>query len=267
MEKVILENKKIAVIGAGHIGQAIIKGLINSGKIKRSNIFISNKLNNVSIVKKSDYVLIAVKPFLVKEVLKEIKSVIKNKIILSVAAGVSLEMLLSYSNVSQKIIRLMPNIPVSENKGVIGFFANKNISNLEKNEILKLVSLLGKVIMVKKEESLDILTLVTGCGPAISAYFINLISSFAENQGFSKKESIDIALKIFEGTNSYLNSNNLTPSNLIESVATKGGVTEVIISSLNKNRIDKLFEEAIESGYDKLRQLKEKIKTEKEVKT
>ena len=266
MEKVILENKKIAVIGAGHIGQAIIKGLINSGKIKRSSIFISNKLNTIAIVKKADYIFIAVKPFLVKEVLKEIKPVIKNKIILSVAAGISLEKLLSYSNSNQKIIRLMPNIPVSENKGVIGFLANKNVSNSEKQDIIRLVSLLGKVLIVKKEEDLDTLTLVTGCGPAISAYFINLISSYAKNQGFSQTESINMALKIFEGTTNYLNSNNLTPSKLIESVATKGGVTEVMISSLNKSGVNKLFEEAMESGYDKLRQLKAKIRTETEVK-
>ena len=260
MEKDILENKKIAVIGAGHMGQSIIKGLINSGKIKRSNIFVSNKLNNIAIVKKADYIFIAVKPFVVKEVLKEIKSYTKNKIILSIAAAVNLETLLSYSNADQKIIRLMPNILVSENKGVIGFLANKNISNSEKQDIISLVSLLGKVLIVKKEEDLDTLTLVTGCGPAISAYFINLVSSYTENQGFSQTKSINIALKIFEGTTNYLNKNNLTPLKLIESVATKGGVTEVIISSLNKNGMNKLFEEAIESGYDKLRQLKEKIR-------
>ncbi len=173
MAKDILGNKRIAVIGAGHIGQAIIKGLINSGKIKRSNIFISNKLNNVAVTKKADYIFIAVKPFVVKEVLKEIKSYTKNKIILSIAAAVSLETLLSYSNADQKIIRLMPNIPVSENKGVIGFFANKNISHSEKNNVIRLVSLLGKVFIVKKGEDLDVITLVSGCGPAISAYFIN----------------------------------------------------------------------------------------------
>lgn len=266
MEKVILENKKIGVIGAGHMGKAIIKGLINSGKIKRSNIFISNKSNNIAIAKKSNYIFIAVKPLLVKEVLKEIKPFIENKIILSVAAGVSLEMLRSHSNTNQKIVRLMPNIPVSENKGVIGFIINKNVSNSEKNNVLKLVSLLGKVFIVKSEEDLDALTLVAGCGPAISAYFINLISNYAKNQGFSNEESIDIALKIFDGTTNYLDNNNQTPSKLIESVATKGGVTEVIINSMIKNGVNKLFEEAMESGYDKLRQLKEKIETEKEVK-
>jgi pyrroline-5-carboxylate reductase len=263
MEKDILENKKIAVIGAGHIGQAIIKGLINSRKIKRSNIFISNKLNNVAIVKKADYIFIAVKPFSVKEVLKEIAPFTDNKIILSVAAGVSLKMLLSYTNKNQKIIRLMPNIPVSENKGVIGFFSNKNIFNSEKNRVLKIVSLLGKVFIVKKEEDLDILILITGCGPAISAYFINLISSYTENQGFSQKESINIALKIFEGTTNYLDSNNLTPLKLIESVATKGGVTEVILNYLNINKVDKQFEIAMKSGYHKIQQLKEKIKLQK----
>lgn len=259
MEKDILENKIIAIIGAGHMGKAIINGLINSEKIKRSNIFISDKLNNIAIVKKADYIFIAVKPFSIKEVFNEIKPFIENKIILSIASGVSLEMLSSYSVTSQKIVRLMPNIPVSENKGVIGYFAN-NISNLEKNNIIKLISLLGKVFIVKKEEDLDILTLVTGCGPAISAYFINLISSYAENQGFTQKQSDDIALMIFEGTIHHLKLNDLIPSELIQSVATKGGITEEILDSLNKKNINHLFEKSMKKGFIKLYRLKNKLK-------
>ena len=266
MEKDILENKKIAIIGNGHIGQAIVKGLINSGKIKKSNIFVSNKLNNVVVTKKADYIFIAVKPFVVKEVLKEIKSY-KNKIILSVAAGVDLETLLSYFNTDQKIIRLMPNILVSENKGIIGFYANKNVSDSVKNKVFKLTSLLGKVLVVKKEVDLDILTLIAGCGPAISAYFINLVSNYVIKQGFSKTESIDMTLKIFEGTTYYLKKNNLTPSELMEFVATKGGVTETILSTLNINKIDKQFETAMKRGYHKIQRLKEKIKLQKKVGT
>ena len=267
MEKGILENKKIAIIGAGHMGQAIIKGLINSGKIKKSNIFVSNKLNNVVVTKKADYIFIAVKPFVVKEVLKEIKSYTKNKIILSVAAGVDLETLLNYSNTDQQIIRLMPNILISENKGVIGFYSNKNISLSEKDNVIKLISLLGKVFIVKKDEDLDVLTLVAGCGPAISAYFINLVSSYAIKQGFSQTESINMVLKVFEGTFDYLNKNNLTPLELMESVATKGGVTEKILNTLNINKIDRQFELAMKSGYHKIQMLKEKIENKKEVET
>lgn len=260
MEKDMLGNKKIAIIGAGHMGKAITEGLIKSKKIKPSNIFISNKSNNIYIVKKADYIFIAVKPFKVKEVLDEIRLFIGNKIILSVAAGISLEILLNYSNTNQKIIRLMPNIPVSENKGVIGFFSNKNILNSEKNQIIKLISLLGKVFELKKEEDLDSLTLIGGCGPAISAYFINLLSNFAVSQGFSQAESIDMTLKIFEGTVSYLQNNNLTPSQLIKSVATKGGVTEAILNELNINNVDKLFTGAMKKGNGKIKKLKEKIK-------
>lgn len=260
MEKDILGSKKIAMIGAGHMGQAIVKGFINSGKIKRSNIFISNKLNNATITKKADYIFIVVKPLIVEKVLKEIKPFIKNKIILSVAGAVSLKKLLDYSSLYQKIIRLMPNIPVSENKGVIGFYANKNVSNSEKNNTYELVSLLGKVIKVKKEKDLNTITLVSGCGPAISAYFINLISNYAIKKGFSEPESIDLALKIFKGTTDYLQNNNLTPSELIKLVATKGGITEEIINYFNENNLNKFFEKAMKKGHRKIRQVKEKLK-------
>mgnify|MGYP001578741562 CR=1 FL=1 len=261
MEKDILENKKIAIIGAGHMGQAIIKGLISSGKIKPSNIFISNKLNNVAITKKAHYIFITVKPLTVKEVLHEIKPFIENKIILSVAAGVSLKMLLSYSNINQKIIRMMPNIPVSINKGVIGFFANKNVIYSEHNNVMQLITLLGKVFVVKKEADLDVLTLIAGCGPAISAYFINFLSNYAISQSFSQAKSIDMALKIFEGTTDYLMRSNLTPSELIKSVATKGGVTEVILDSLNAEKVDLLFKKAMKKGSNQIGQLKKVLKT------
>lgn len=259
MEKDILENKKIAIIGAGHMGQAIIKGILRSKRIKKSNIFISNKSNNVFLVKKADYIFIAVKPFIVKEILKEIKSYINNKIILSVAAGVDIEIFEKILGKKQKIIRLMPNIPVSENEGVIGFFTNKNINSSEKYKVKDLISVLGKIIICKKEKDIDSLTLLTGCGPAISAYFINLISNSAARQGFSQSESIDMAIKIFEGTIKYLKNNNLTASELIKSVATKGGVTETILNSLIKNKVNELFEGAMEEGYLKINEFKNKI--------
>ena len=260
MEKDILGNKKIAVVGAGHMGRAIIKGLVNCKKITRSNIFVSNKSNNILLVQKADYILIAVKPFSVKGVLQEIKSFTGNKIILSVAAGVGIKMIEKILGKNQKIIRLMPNIPVSENKGVIGFFTNKNISSSEKNQIKNLISILGKVFVVNKEKDIDFLTLITGCGPAISSYFINLISDYAIKQGFLKNQSINLSLNMFKGTINYLENNNLKLPELIKSVTTKGGVTEVILSSLNKNEVKKLFGKSMDDGYHKIQQIKEKIK-------
>jgi len=155
---------------------------------------------------------------------------------------------------------LMPNIPVSENKGVIGFFANKYISSSEKNEVESLISILGKIIFCKKEKDTDSLTILAGCGPAISAYFIDLLSNFAVQQGFSQGESMNMALKIFEGTIDHLKRHNLIASELIKSVATKGGITETIVGSLYSDRVDVLFMKAMEKGNLKISDLKNKLK-------
>lgn len=258
MDRDILGSKKIAILGNGHMGQAIARGFMTGG-LKRSQILISDKSNNVELTKKTDYIFITVKPFIVKDVLKEIKPFILKKIVLSVAAGVTMRIMEKVLGRKQKIIRLMPNILVSENKGVIGFFANKNISSSEKNEVVDLISILGKVIICK-EEDLDYLTVLAGCGPAISAYFIDLLSNFAVRQGFSHIESINMALKIFEGTIDHLKSNDLTASELIKSVATKGGVTEAIIRSLYSDKVDSLFNKAMEKGNFKIIDLKNKLK-------
>lgn len=272
-----LENKKIAVIGFGHMGTALFKGLIKSGKVRADRIIISSPTyNDLTKLKKkykvnvtrfnieaaifADWIFIAVKPFVVSKIIQEIKNVINGKIILSIAAAVEIKTLEDYVNNShQKIIRLMPNIPVACNKGVIGLYTNKNVKSDEKNQVVKLLDNLGEVIKVEREEDIDTLTLLSACGPAIVAYFIDLLSNYGETRGFSKNLSLRIALKTFEGTFRYLNSNQLTPSLLRQSVATKGGITEAILKSLERKKFRKKFAECMAKGYSKILEVKKKF--------
>lgn len=275
MEKDILENK-IAIIGAGHIGQAFVEGFINSKKIKKPQIIVASpnleKLKNIKkqygivttidnkvAVENADLIIICVKPLVVKHVLKEIDSIVTNKIILSVAAGITIKKLQKLLGKKQKIVRLMPNLLVSQNKGVIGFYCNNCLKLNEINWLLSLLSNLGNVIQVKKEEEMEILTLISGCGPAISAYFINLLLNYGKAKGIPFDESLNITLAIFDGTLSYLKAKNIEPKKLISLVATKGGVTEEILQSFDENDIRKIIFRSMNRGYVKIKSINNNV--------
>ena len=255
-----LETKKIAIIGQGHIGSALKRGLINAG-IDPNNILTSNKSStNVSVSAVAEVIFIAVKPAMVKTVLNDIKKVIKNKILISLTASVSTDLIKKYVvNDSQKIIRIMPNIPISINEGIIGLYANENVNFAEKKSVMTLLSNLGFIVDLDNENAIDTITLVAACGPAIVSYFIGLISSYAIGQGMKNEEAKKISRKTFEGTLSYLKKSKLDPQKLIESVATKGGVTETILTTLEQKNIDTKFNEAIDEGKTKIKTLAESL--------
>lgn len=259
MEMGKLENKKIGIIGFGHMGKSLMKGLLNSG-LKRENISISSKLeNNKETAHQSELIFIAVKPFNVQTVLNEIKEIVQNKIIISIAAGVNIYLIENYlGNSSQKIMRIMPNILISENVGCIGFYSNKYVKTYEKIEIIKLLSHIGTVIKVKKESDLDRLTLLIGCAPAIVSYFIELLTHYAKLKGLNDN-SLDIVLNSFSGVITYLKRKEIVPGLLIKSVSTKGGITEAIINNMEKKNIKKKFIDSMTVGYKKINEIESKL--------
>jgi len=253
-------NKKIAIIGFGHIGKALFQGLIASG-LKKEHLFVSNSSQeNRKVAVLADWIIIAVKPGMVEAVIGEIKDIISNKIVISVSSVVNFSSIEKYAqNNKQKIIRLMPNIPAAIGEGTIGFFANKNVSIKERSDVINIFSRLGKVIECQKETELDVMTLLSGCGPAIVAYFVSLLVQSGEEFGLKKNKSEKIALQTFAGTLIYLQKTNQTAKELQIAVATKGGMTEQIIKGFDEKEIASLFMKSLERGYEKIKQINDAI--------
>jgi pyrroline-5-carboxylate reductase len=260
-------DKKIAIIGGGHIGQALTEGFINSGKIPSSQLVISNPSldkityltkqgieitsDNTVAVKKADIIFLAVKPLIAGPVLREINNLIKGKTVISLAAVVSIRNLKKYAK-NAEIVRIMPNMAVACNQGIIGFFGN----NRYKNEIIQLVSVLGSVIDVEKEEDLDSLTILSGCGPAIVSQFIELLAGYGAKVGLSTDKSQTIAFQTLKGTTAILEKSKLSPNQLIQLVSTKGGISEAILNSLNTGKFNEIFNCAMNAGYSKIQSLR-----------
>jgi len=263
-------DKKIAIIGGGHIGQALAEGFINSGKISGSQLLISNpsleKLahlahqgveitsDNIVAAEKVGIIFLAVKPLVTEQVLGEINDSLKDKTVISLAAVVSIRNLKKHSK-NAEIIRIMPNMAVACNQGVIGLFGNIQ----DKNEIKQLLSVLGSVVEMEREEDLDSLTLLSGCGPAIVSQFIELLAGYGKKIGLSADISQTLALQTFKGTTAILERSKLLPSQLIQSVSTKGGISEAIITTMEAQDLETNFTKAMDAGYVKLAKLKESL--------
>ncbi len=262
-------NKKLAIIGGGHIGLALVEGLINSGKIVGSQIIVANPSESkIAHLKKqgvetttdnriaaanADWIFLAVKPFVVDHVLSEISDLVKDKLVISLAAVVVLNTLKRRAK-EAKIMRIMPNMAISCNQGVIGLYA-KAISDEDKIQIKNLLASLGMVIEVSEEKDLNALTLLSGCGPAIVSQFIEMVANYGTSVGLSPAIGQRLALQTFKGTAALLENSGLSPGELIQSISTKGGITEAILSKLKQRAFQNRFLQSMHYGYTKIQEL------------
>ncbi len=235
---------KILIIGAGKMGEAVLKcWLLNKTKFKKEisvvevsskkKNFLKKKYPNVGFNNQiptdwnGDLVLLSIKPQIFLNVAKEINSKnIKAKMFLSIMAGISLKTIEKIINSESAFFRAMPNLASSTGKGVTGVFSKKSINTDFKQRIEKLLSSLGWVYWIKSEKLFDPLTAISGSGPAYIFLFLKIIIQSAKKFGFSDKVAHQLTLQTFKGSLEVLNNINNNLEVLISDVASKGGTTE-----------------------------------------
>ena len=139
-------NKKIGFIGCGNMGKAMLGSIVKSDNIILENIMVSTKsktsaqsislefgvkasTNNIEVAKNSDIIFLAVKPYFFKEVIEEVKESIKeDTIIISIAAGITIDQIEQWFNKRVKVVRTMPNTPALVGEGMSAICPNKNIT-------------------------------------------------------------------------------------------------------------------------------------------
>lgn len=249
------QKLRIGIIGFGNMGTALAQQLnahysVNVFDKEKSKL---KKAKGATAVKRlpeifasSDAVIIAVKPQDLKNLLTEAKPFIKNKLILSITAGITttyIERILGRA----RVIRIMPNMPAQIGKGMsclcTGRFACKNDLKIAQ----KIFSRVGKTL-VTTEAMMDTATAVSGSGPAYLCYyskktkkqpaalkqeFIAALANSAAAAGFSKSESRLLAETTTNGTVEMLKVTKLTPYKLQKAVTSPGGTTEAALKVLH----------------------------------
>ena len=262
---------KLGFIGCGKMAGAIIKGIIKSDFIKPENILasksnpdnleeVSKKLgvrittDNTQVTAFADIIFIGVKPNQVKNVLTEIKPLItQDKLIVSMAAGVKIA---DIENILQgaKIIRIMPNTPVNVNEGMTGIVIGEKVSGKDLETVNKIFDSIGKSIVVE-ESQIDIVTAISGSGPAFFYKIINDIAHAGEKLGLDYDKALLLSIQTAIGSAKMALNRNISMEELISNVATKGGCTRVGVDIMEDMKIEKILYDVIEKTAEKAKGL------------
>ncbi|MBN2669692.1 MAG: pyrroline-5-carboxylate reductase [Bacteroidales bacterium] len=235
--------KTLCILGGGNLGQSIAKGLAlsqnkNFGKIiltrRRTHLIESLKSdlieissNNVEAVKKSNVIILAVKPHQVQDILDEISAVIKpDQILISVVTGVEISDIKKI--IRAQIYRAMPNTAIAIQESMTCISGQGSLD--QDKEVLELFEPLGKCIQIN-EELMGAATVLGACGIAFALRFLRAATQGGIEIGFSSETSQFIASQTLKGAAKLILENNSHPEQEIDKVTTPMGVT---ISGLNE---------------------------------
>lgn len=264
-----MKKYNIGFIGSGKMAGAIINGLLKSGfttpdflmatqaeeegiKEKSLNLGIKVILDNKILTEKSDIIFIATKPNQVMGVLSEIAPCLtQEKLIVSIAAGVKTEKIENNLPQNTKVIRVMPNTPALLGEGMSGVVGGKNATKEDLEYIYKLFSTIGKCIIVDKEEQMDIVTAISGSGPAFFYKVINDIARAGEKLGMDYEKALLLSIQTAIGSAKMALNREVEMEQLIANVATKGGCTRVGIDFMEEINTEKIFANVISKTAEK----------------
>ncbi|MDD3436859.1 MAG: pyrroline-5-carboxylate reductase [Candidatus Gastranaerophilales bacterium] len=267
-------NKKVKIgfIGCGKMASAIIKGGVSSNFLEPENIcaseiseeFANKKKNelkikvftdNNKVVQNSDVIFLATKPNYIKDVLKEVKTDLnKDKVIVSIAAGISTKTIEDEIGFEISVIRVMPNAPAMILEGMSGIARGKFAKDEQVDFIKEFLSKIGKCIIVE-EDKIDILTAISGSGPAFFYKTINDIARAGEKLGLEYEKALLLSIQTAIGSAKLMLESDLSPEELIADIATKGGCTQVGVDFMENANLKELFFETIKKTAQKAQEL------------
>lgn len=257
---------KIGIIGAGNMSRAIVIGLI-SNKARPDSIMVSDlnekklaelnrygikKGTNEQVVKFADVIILAVKPNVYPEVLPEVADA--KKLIVSIAAGISLEYIKSVIGEDKRVVRVMPNTPALAGAGMTAICSD-GAAEEDIESVKKIFGALGK-ILVTEEKYIDAVCGVSGSGPA---YVFTMIDAMADGGvacGLTKSDAILLAAQTVFGSAKLLLETNMHPAELRDMVCSPGGTTIDAVKALEQDGFRAALIEAVEAACEKSKLLK-----------
>ena len=261
------QNTKIAIIGGGNLGTSIAKGLIKNQfpaeniiitrrKVERlqtiSELGIRISSDNIEAVKSSKIIIIALKPYRIDSVLKEISSHIKteNHILVSLVSGVSINHIKEKLGINLPIFRAMPNTAIAINESMT-CIAAPNATKAQKDLINNLFAGLGKSIFMN-EDMMDAATVLAACGIAFVMRFIRAMVQGGIEIGFDSKTASQIANQTAKGAAELLIQNGLHPEEEIDKVTTPKGFTISGLNEMEHNGFSSSLIKGILTSYNKM---------------
>jgi pyrroline-5-carboxylate reductase len=279
-----MAKNKLYFIGYGHMAEAIYQRLdktlfenicliekdddrrISIDKKKHGKTQLLKSLKGIKFCN-SDIVILAVKPNQIKSICNEINSLIIEKkdlpVVISIAAGVTTTSIKDYiiqENLSHlqnflNIYRAMPNLCASNGDSITGLFGSSvsDITN-SKNTVSEIFNSIGEILWVKKEADLNIVTAISGSGPAYIFYIMEIMINSAQELGLSEQDAKKLVTMTLIGSGKMgLSIQNLKEQ--ISKVSSKGGTTEAALKVFEKENLSLIFNRAIEAAHARSKEI------------
>jgi len=273
--EIMLNDKKISIIGTGNMGEALVSGLISSGSSNPENIICSdvreNKLetvnkkygiltttNNIEAIKASEIVIYSIKPQIMASVLRETASCLDmSKLIISIAAGVPLAAIESCLGKDLRLIRVMPNICTFVKEGATAIAAGKNALKDDIDLAMAIFDSVGKSIFIEENILMDAITGLSGSGPAYIFIIVDALADAGVKMGLSRRDSQFLATQTALGAAKLLMETKEHPGSLKDKVTSPGGTAIAGIHTLEKGGLRTTLINAVEAATKRSQELGE----------
>ncbi len=264
-------NKKIGFIGLGKMATAILAGVLESKFVSATQVYAAEINNdaanaaekkfginicasNEELVKNADVILLCTKPFVLKDVLAEIKPFLTaDKLVVSIAAGISIKTMEDIIG-NVPVVRVMSNTPALVNAGMSAVAKGKFASGDDVNFVMEMFSKVGCVVEID-EKNIDAVTALSGSGPSFYYYIINQMAKAAEKLGLDYKTALTLSAQTALGAGKMILNCDDTPEALIKAVTTPGGCTEVGNNVIAQSDMQAVLENVIAKTAQKAREL------------
>ncbi|MEQ8208682.1 MAG: pyrroline-5-carboxylate reductase [Lacipirellulaceae bacterium] len=253
----------LGFIGSGRMATALARGCLQAGLFSAEEIIASDPYeparqqfaerlpgvtlvdDNAAVLEKADTVFLAVKPQKMDEVLDAISENVEFRhLLISIAAGVTLERLASKLPENTRLVRVMPNTPCLVGHGACGFAVGEACTEEDTHSVQKILSSVG-IVREVDESLLDTVTGLSGSGPAFVYTIIEAMAAGGEAGGMSAELALELAIQTTRGAAEMLSSTGLSPAELRDQVTSPGGTTLAGLQSLEKDHAAEALKAAV----------------------
>jgi pyrroline-5-carboxylate reductase len=269
-----VNDRRIAILGGGKIGESLLSGLLSSGWRKPEEIVVSGRrqeridelaerygvettLSNSDAVSEAAFIVIAVKPQDFEVLLAEVGGLLSaDQTVLSVAAAMPTAKIEKYLSDGVPVLRAMPNTPATVHEGVAGLCAGAHANDAHLAMAEEVLTHVGRVVKVP-EPYMDAVTAVSGSGPAYFALLAEAMIEAGILLGLSREVSTELVVQTMFGTAKLLRDEKMHPVELREMVTSPGGTTIRAIRELERAGVRAAFLNAIQAAMERSQELAE----------
>ncbi|MDP1520852.1 pyrroline-5-carboxylate reductase [Porticoccus litoralis] len=268
----IVSKPKLTFIGGGNMATSLIGGLVDKGypanaitatdpleasRLKLAQSFgINTSDNNPQACADADVILLAVKPQVMKSVLQGLAGALNHRpLIISIAAGISMDSLAGWLGGELPIVRCMPNTPALVQTGASGLYANSQVSAEQKALAEQILQAVGIVCWLENEADIDVVTAVSGSGPAYYFLVMEIMQRIGEELGLPEEVARQLTLQTALGAARMALESDVDSAELRRRVTSPGGTTQRAIETFESGDLEALFRKAMNGAAERAREM------------